>query len=291
MIVFSNRHKEALETDKLTVKIPRKIRQKIIYCMKKFNYWYGFNNQESIFYDDLKQELLENYGETSLKAYVEDYFQDVDDIEQFIIGTKPEYVLDAIELYGNILIKNKYRQDYFKKVNEIFKTENSSFRILDGTMIKLNSDFLESEIVNKAFELLKNNQFEKACRDFLSARRNYTSGDYPGTITESNNALESTIKKIVNAKEEKQKKLKEKLMKSGIIPDYFQGFCEHFENLLQSSFIIANKSSRHGKKEVPSKRNEVDKAVASFLLNLVGSLIVFIMERYEEQLVDEDIPF
>ena len=43
---------------------------------------------------------------------------------------------------------------------------------------------------------------------------------------------------------------------------------EHFENLLQSAFTIANKSARHGGKEIPS---------------LVGSLIVFIVERYITQ--------
>ena len=65
------------------------------------------------------------------------------------------------------------------------------------------------------------------------------------------------------------------MIKSGIIPDYFEG-------LLQASFTIANKSSRHGQKEMPSDLNKVDEPIASFCLNLVGTMIIFITERYVE---------
>lgn len=261
--------------------------------MQKYNRWYGWNQEDSIFYDDLKRKLLENYGEASLKAYVEDVFQEVTDIEQFILGTKPEFVLDAIELYSILFDNPGQKVNFYKECNLIFKSENSSFRVLDGYIIKLDSAFLESEILNKAYELLKNNYFEKACKDFLNARNNLTAEDYSGTIIEANNAIESTLKKVLNKEKGEQGNFKKWLIKSGIIPDYFQGFCDHFEGLLQSAFTIANKSSRHGKKEIPSKRNKVTYAVASFFLHLAGSLIVFIMERYQENILENEneIPF
>ncbi len=291
MILFSQRHSEAIENKKLTLSISKKIRQKIIYCMQRFNRWYGYDEQDSIFYDDLKKCLLENYGETSLKAYVDDVFKDTDKIEEFILGTKPEYVLDTIELYVTLIDKPGQKTNFQKECNQIFKSENSPVRILDGYIIKLDSVFLESEILNKAYELLKDSHFEKACRDFLNARNNLTTGDYSGTIIEANNAIESTLKKVLDKEKGDQGNLKKWLMKSGIIPDYFQGFCEHFEGLLQSAFTIANESSRHGKKEIPDKRNEVNYAVASFFLHLAGSLIVFFMERYQENLPEEELPF
>jgi hypothetical protein len=259
--------------------------------MQRFNRWYGYNEAESIFYDDLKQCLLESYGEKRLRAYVDDVFQDTDKIEEFILGTKPEYVLDTIELFLTLIDKPGQKVNFQKECNQIFKSENSPFRILDGYSIKLDSDFLESEILTKAYELLRDSNFEKACRDFLSARNNLTAGDYSGTIIEANNAIESALKKILNREKGEQKNLKKRLIKSGIIPDYFQGFCEHFEGLVQSAFTIANESSRHGKREIPDKKNEVNYAVASFFLHLAGSLIVFIMERYQENLPEEDLPF
>lgn len=293
MILFSQRHKEAIDNKSLFLSISKKIRQKLVYCMQKYNRWYGWNQEDSIFYDDLKRKLLENYGEASLKAYVEDVFQEVTDIEQFILGTKPEFVLDAIELYSILFDNPGQKVNFYKECNLIFKSENSSFRVLDGYIIKLDSAFLESEILNKAYELLKNNYFEKACKDFLNARNNLTAEDYSGTIIEANNAIESTLKKVLNKEKGEQGNFKKWLIKSGIIPDYFQGFCDHFEGLLQSAFTIANKSSRHGKKEIPSKRNKVTYAVASFFLHLAGSLIVFIMERYQENILENEneIPF
>ena len=288
MILFSQRHKEAIDNKSSFLSISKKIRQKLVYCMQKYNRWYGWNQGDSIFYDDLKQKLLENYGEASLKAYVEDVFQEVTNIEQFILGTKPEFVLDTIELYSILIDNPGQKVNFHKECNLIFKSENSSFRVLDGYIIKLDSTFLESEILNKAYELLKNNYFEKACKDFLNARNNLTAEDYSGTIIEANNAIESTLKKVLNKEKGEQGNLKKWLIKSGIIPDYFQGFCDHFEGLLQSAFTIANESSRHGKKEIPSKRNEVTYAVASFFLHLTGSLIVFIMERYQENIPENE---
>ncbi|MBL7074170.1 hypothetical protein ISS37_02885 [candidate division KSB1 bacterium] len=296
MIPFSQRHREAIDNKKLTVFISKRVKQKIVYCMQNYNIHYelepegSFNPIEcSIFYDDLKRSLIENYGVASLKVYVDDVFQETEDVKQFILGTKHEYVLDAIELYITLISEPDKALDFQKECNQIFKSENSPLRILDGFIIKLDSDFLESEILNKAFELLENNYFEKACRDFLNARNKFTAGDYSGTIMEANNAIESTLKKVLYKDRGEQGNLKKWLMKSGIIPDYFQGFCDHFKGLLQAAFTIANESSRHGKKEIPDKKNEVDRAVASFFLHLTGSLIVFIMERYQEKLPEPEM--
>jgi hypothetical protein len=290
MRLFSQRHKGAIEKKKLPLSVPKKARQKLIYSMQKYNKYYGWNNEDSIFYDDLKTSLIQSYGESSLKAYVKDVFQETHNIEIFMQGTRPEYVCDAIEMYSTLIDEDR-KEEFHTECNEIFRSEDSPLRILDGCVVKLASDFLESEVLDKAYELLKDNRFEKACKDFLLARNNLTAGDYSGTISEANNAIESTLKKVLNRERGEQKDLKKWLMKSGIIPEYFQGFCDHFEGLLQSAFTIANQSSRHGKKEVPDKKNDVDFAVASFVLHLTGSLIVFIMERYQESLVEDDVPF
>jgi len=71
-------------------------------------------------------------------------------------------------------------------------------------------------------------------------------------------------------------------MSSNIIPDYFQGFADGFQTILQSAFAIANNAARHGKIEIPENRNIVTREVAQFMLGLTGSLIIFIIERYIE---------
>jgi len=68
-------------------------------------------------------------------------------------------------------------------------------------------------------------------------------------------------------------------MKTDLIPDYFTGFINNFDGLVQSAFTIANKSVRHGKIEKPNEKNQIDEPIASFYLNLTGTLILFIMDR------------
>lgn len=295
MIPFSRRHKEAIEKEKLPLRLPKPLRQKLVYCMRNYDRRVPDTSSDRIYqelsllWDVLKQDLLEAYGDTHLRAYVDNVYRAVASIEDLILGAKPEQVLDALELYAASLDPDR-NIEFHHECNEKFQSEGSPLRILDGYVLKLDSDFLESEVLSRAYELLRHNRFEKACRDFLNARNNLTGGDYSGAVVEANNALESALKKLVEKEKGEQGDLKNWLMKSGLIPDYFQGFCGHFEGLLQSAFTIANQSARHGKKEPPEKRNEVDYPVASFVVHLVGSLIVFIIERYQENLAQEDIP-
>lgn len=298
LTIFSQRHADSLSNKKIQVSLATKLRHRIIHCMRNHDHWYGWNQEDSTLGDDLKQKLLEHYGQ-ALRGYVNDELQEVNDIETFIKTAWPALVFDAIELYNALLAEKVQKNDFPRNINQVFKTENSPYRLLEGHIVILDSAFLESAVLNRAGELLKNNAFEQASRDFLNARNNFTSTDYNGTVFECNNAVESALKKLLDNKNASQNDLKKGLMKAGLIPDYFQGFCENFEGLLQSLFSITNNSVRHGKRDVPDARAEVDKAVASFVLHLTGTLLVFIMERYEESrepeleenVVDDDLPF
>lgn len=282
-VVFSQRHKQALEDKKLVISIAGKLRQKIIFCMQNHDERYGWNGEDSIFYDDLRRKLMEIYGITELRAYTSQGLKKADSIEEFIKGAWPPYVFDAIEVFNHLAKKDETKTAFEEEINGIFNAEESPYRLLGNEVVVLDSVFLESSVLNRAFKLLKINLFEKACKDFLNARTNFTSGDYSGTIFECNNAMESALIKITGLKKAEQFKLKNMLMKSGVVPDYFQGFLEHFEGLLQSSFTIANQSARHGKKDLPSGTNRVDRALASFVLHLTGSLLVFLIERFKER--------
>jgi hypothetical protein len=300
IIPFSKRHQRAIDKKKLLVSLNKKTRQKILYCLQNHNEFHGWDDSESRLHDDLKKNILEAYGETELKAYINDKRAPVKNIEDFIMGAWPPQVLDAIEIFHDLLGNFENIKDLQNQINFIFQSEETPYRILDNKIIKLDSAFLESEVLSKASDLLENFQFEKALIDFLNARTNFTSCDYSGTVFECNNAIESALKKALDKTKGDQGELKKQLMKSGLIPDYFQGFCDHFEGLLQSCFTITNESARHGKKEVPISVNKIDHAVASFVLHLTGTLLVFIMERYKEkqpepqeiqEIPDDDVPF
>lgn len=299
-IPFSIRHQHVLNKKKMSISLSKKTRQKIFYCLQNHDEYYGWNNQDSKLHDDLKTNLLEAYGDTELKAYTNNERSTVQRIEDFILGAWPPHVLDVIEIFNNILNDYDNNQKYKEKINFILLSEKTPFRLLDNRIIKLDSVFLESEVLSKVFDLFDTFHFDKAKIDFLNAKTNFTAADYTGTVFECNNAIESALKKALDKTKGDQGELKKQLMKSGLIPEYFQGFCDHFEGLLQSCFAISNESARHGKKEVPLPVNKIDHAVASFVLHLTGTLLVFIMERYKEKqpepgeiddIPDDDVPF
>jgi len=285
--IFSQRHSKALDDKKVQISLNGKLRQRIIYCFEKHDVLHGWDQANSFFKDELNQLLKENYG-SELKGYVNAKLTEVRTTLEFIKTAWPPLVFDAIELFLDMLEPIGKNTEFAKELNHIFTSENSPYRLLDSQIIILDSSFLESVVLKRASELLKTTAFEQASRNFLNARNNFTAGDFNGVIFECNNAVESVLKKIVDKKNADQKDLKKYLMKAGLIPNYFQGFCDNFEGLLQSLFSIANNSVRHGKIDLPDPRSEADRPVASFVLHLTGSLLVFIMERYQEKEMQEE---
>jgi hypothetical protein len=137
--------------------------------MKQHDIFYGWNNEESTFYDDLKTKIKEAYGSSEIKAYIDGNLQPVDDIETYLINAWPPHVLDAIELFLAIdpLSEN---DELPKELNSIFRSEDCPCRLLEKQIVVLDSSYIESEILSKTYELLQKYEFQKACLDFAHAR-------------------------------------------------------------------------------------------------------------------------
>jgi hypothetical protein len=282
---FSIRHSRLIEENKLKLNLTKTQKMKFLYLLQDYNdSWYettetGWNYSITIF-EKVNSDLLKTYGFKTLKAYVNDQFIDVNNIDDFVLGTKPEYILDTIELFYDRIIETEKRQNFALELNQILNAEQLSIRFMESEIVRLDSESAESEILFKVNRLLKEESFDKAHYDFIEARQRLSNGDYSGCIISANNALESFLKKLLDNRNDNQGTLKKLLIKSKLIPDYFNGFLDYFEGLLQSSFTIANKSARHGQKDIPDEINKVDESIACFCLNLVGTLIIFISERY-----------
>lgn len=286
-VPFSIRHRKLIEQGKFKINLSKNQRIKIRYLLGEFNEsWHettetGYNYSVSS-YEKTYRDLLKAYGYKTLKAYVNDQFIEVDNIADFAEGTKSECILDTIELFYNWIIVDDKKKDFADNLNQILKVEQLHIRFIESEFVRLDSEFAESEIIFKANRLLKQEGFDKAHDDFIDARNRLSNGDYAGCIISANNSVESILKKMLDSKNGNQGTLKKLLRKSKLIPDYFNGFLDNFEGFLQASFTIANKSARHGQKEIPKEINKIDEPVACFHLNLVGTLIIFITERYIE---------
>lgn len=283
-ILFSIRHRRLIDQDLFKISFNERLRRKLLSFLIDYNVsWYETDrglNYEVYALEEVTRSLIKEHGIDSLEALIPEDFVKSDNIfHGFIMGAKPENLLDMVELLFDVMSEDVKKNAFIRDLNKILKIENVPLRFLENDFVRLDSEFAESEIIFLTNKLLKDQKFDTSYDDFMDARHRLSTGDFAGCVIMANNALESFLKKLLNEKNLNQGELKKKLLKTQLIPDYFAGFLTSFEGLLQASFIIANKTSRHGKIDLPDEINKIDEPIATFCLNLVGTLIIFIAGR------------
>ena len=282
--VFSKRHPTQ------DVSLRMSVRRRIWYAMEEFD---PYPYSEWTLRDTLATRLKEEHGWEELRAYTESGWVRVDNMEEFILRGVPKYVLDATELYWDLLsdhgqITSTDPVGYQAKLNTIFDDAGLPWRMLDGRILRVDSKWLEEEIHARAAELLSVRGFEGALEEFRKARSELSGGDYKEAIHAANLALESTIKSILGIDQEKPGALYRKLMESGIVPNYYEGFLQAFEEHILRSVAVARNFERgvgHGQ---GATVNQPPKSLAELAVNLTGVLIVYLIRRYMELYPGQD---
>ena len=309
--VFSKRHLDTVKECSLS----QAVRQRIWYLMEDCDPYYETNNYNekwTFSWDVLPGRLKKEHGWQELRAYKsKTEWEVLNNSKEFVLHGIPRFVLDATELYFDLLSEDKERSinskanpsQFQSKLNIIFEDANLSWRMLDGRILRVDSKWLEEEIHAKAAELLVIHGFKGALEEFQQARSDLSIGDYKGAIHAANLALESTIKSILHIEHEKPGALFRKLIESELVPDYHEGFLKAFEEHVLRSVAMARnfeKGVGHGQ---GTDVNDPPKSLADLAVNLSGVLILFLLKRHnelhpvesevnvEKEIPDDDIPF
>lgn len=251
----------------------------------------GLHNDWTLCWDALPDSLKREHGWTEFRAYksaVE--WEPLKGIEDFVMRGLPRFVLDATELFYDLLLEEKNRDSrssadpaaYERKINVIFEDDGLPWRMLDGRIIRVDSKWLQEEIHAKVTELLSTSGFDGALDEFRNARLDLSSGDYKGAISNANLALESTIKAILGLDQEKPGALYRKLIESGMVPEYHEGFLQAFEeHILRAVAVQRNfeKGVGHGQ---GGSVNVPPPSLAELGVNLAGVLMLYLLKRYLE---------
>ena len=306
--VFSKRHKEAGREVALT----QQVRQRIWFVFEDCDPYYeqnGFNNW-TLCYDAISDRLKKEHGWQELRAYKSQHdWEILQNTKEFILKGVPRFILDATELFFDLIsdVSMSGRtspSEYQKKINVIFEDANMPWRLLEGRIIKVDSKWLETEILAKAAELLSIRGFDGALAEFQQARSDLLNGDCKGTMHSANLALESTIKAILGIQQEKPGALIRKLIDSGLVPEYHEGFLKAFEEHILRSVPMARnleKGVGHGQ---GTDVSEPPKSLAELAINLSGVLILYLLKRHmeshpiqekaketESEINDDEVPF
>lgn len=202
-------------------------------------------------------------------------------------------VLDAVELFFNDgIFKNieGYDEDVpklkeaIKELNDRFKEHNIGYQFQANQIIRVDSMYMQSEVVEPALALINNSKFEGACDEYMKAHKHYKNGNNQECLSECLKAFESTMKIICKEKGwsyDKDKDVAKKLISicrtNGLFPEYMENQYNHLEGILAGG-VPTNRNRNSGHGQGDSIRIVTD-PLTRYTLNLTGSNIIFLIEQ------------
>lgn len=150
-------------------------------------------------------------------------------------------------------------------------------------IVRIDSQYIHQEAVDRAFTLLHDAAFKGAEDEFADAHREYREGHYKDAITKALNAFESTIKTICTRRKwsfpptATASTLIKIVFEKGLLSSSYEGFFGALKSVLEAGLpTVRNKSAAsHGQGEAVV---EVPPHVAGFALHLAASSIVLLVE-------------
>jgi len=303
MITFSKRFAKALKEKTLQVKIPKPVRHRLKKAVVDHDEVVRYSEpQNPTFYIEnwasemLPETLEKEFGITELKCPIKGSKkgESCTPLEYIVRGTKHQTTFDILELFYRELYGDN-RNNFQYTVNEIFEESELPFIMIDGDIF---SSDLDNKLRAQSMKILETVGFEGALAEFKKAQEYFSDDKYKESINYCNLSIESVLKTILKISREKPGKLFAEFLKSGYVPEYFDGFLKEFEHILRSVAIIRNQVLGVGHGQGDSV-NDVPKSLADLSIDLSSVLIKFIINRYveseppQEESFDssDDIPF
>jgi hypothetical protein len=187
----------------------------------------------------------------------------------------------------------QHPDDAIEELNHRFREHSIGYQYSNGQIIRVDSDFIHSEVVIPALKLLSNQCFAGAEQEFLSAHRYYRQQDYKPAIVDALKSFESTMKIICDglnwnySKNDTAAKLIGIIFEKKLIPDYLQNHMTGLRSILEGGIpTVRNKTSGHGQGSQPTA---VPEYLAAYVLHVTASNIVFLMEAYMAKIQGNEI--
>lgn len=175
----------------------------------------------------------------------------------------------------------------FLRINQKLKQNSLGYEIVENQLIRIDNQYIHSEVVKNAIGLLQEQEFHSVSEEFLKAHEHYKDRDYKDAIVNAGKAFESVMKKICsekhytfNAQKDTASALINILLKNEFIPVIMQNQFVGLKNTLENSVpTLRNKFGGHGQGEAII---HVPESIVRYTLNLCATNIVFLVERYKE---------
>jgi hypothetical protein len=152
--------------------------------------------------------------------------------------------------------------------------------------VRIDSKYLHAEVIKKAMKLLYDLNFKGPLDEFDEAIEALDNQDNDKAIIEALKAFESTMKAILQKGGHSfnpkwpATKLIDACIGADIIPTNLGSLSAGIRTVLESGLPTLRNMVAHGTGYDPA---DIERSYAQFAVNLCGSYIVFLIERYEEK--------
>ena len=168
------------------------------------------------------------------------------------------------------------------ELNERFVEHGIGFQFEAGEILRVDSQFLHSDVVKPVLNVLNEKMYSGANEEFLSAHEHYRNKRYKECLNDCLKSFESVLKVICEKKKWKYnrndtaKALLDTCFQNRLIPDYFQAQFTSLRSGLESGVpTVRNKLSGHGQ---GVEQRDVPQYMARYLLNLTATSILLLTD-------------
>ena len=284
--------------------IPEGLRYQILYIWADA---YGSSNLKGgrlQVHQHISRVLCREYGIPSLAVGTNSYGS----VRNFFLRIgRVERAIDVIELsfqqidwyvrkYPNLFKSSMPPDEAIAELNHRFKEHGVGYQYESGQIIRVDSEFVHSEVVKPALSMLSDPMYEGANAEFLSAHDHYRAKRYDDCMNDCLKAFESCIIAICEARgwdydnRDTIKPLIDIIFDNELIPNFMDS---HFTGLRKAVDVrkglrtalesgvptLRNNLSGHGDgtEEVP-----VPEYIAAYTLHLTASNLLFLAKANEE---------
>ena len=268
------------------------------------NQYLSYDTNEA--YKYIHATLCREYG---LFRLGEEEDLDFEAVYNFFLETQEaEKVIDVIEVsfqYITQYATDIPPEDAIDELNHRFQEHSVGYQYESGQIIRIDSQWIHSEVVKPALSMLSDPMYEGANDEFLKAHEHYRTGDYKECLNECLKAFESCIKSICDTRGwvyndgDTISPLIAVIFNNELIPSFMDS---HFTGLRKALDVrkglrsalesgvppLRNKLSGHGQ-----GREEVivPEYMAAYALHLTASNILLLAKANEEMEIEDSIPF
>ena len=235
--------------------------------------------------------LPETFFYSSKLDKIQNYFQIIKDVNRVldvilffcIFIEASESILKSLGFYFELTIKG---DDIIKETNERFKFNGIGYQYCNKKIIRLDSELLHYESVEKTISLLNNPTYDNVNYEYLKALEHFRFNRNADCLTWCMKAYESMIKIIAtnNRWIFKQNDTYSTLTKLLFTNNFFSSLMfqplDNLRVLLENSInTLRNNRGGHGS---GTELNIVPESLAKYMLYLTGSTLLLLLDTQKE---------